>query len=201
MNKYKYDWIFMNDIDEYLVIRNDSLKHYLSEKKFKKCDFIKFHWVLATDNNLLYYDNRSLFERFKGPFKTRTLIKTIVRGNIDGLQFDIHSPLVSPHKNITCDNRGYIYKTKDIFFQNVSDVNIDNAYIIHFIYKSTEEFIKKYKRGYRWENLGFLKTRIRLYFTDNEATLSKIEYIERELNINLTKFKQKIKNMKKVKLL
>ena len=192
MNKNKYDWIFMNDIDEYLVIRNDSLKHYLSEKKFKKCDFIKFHWMLASDNNLLYYDNRSLFERFKGPYKKRTLIKTIVRGNIDDLQFDVHSPLISPHKNVSCDNRGYIYKNKEIFFKKVSDINIDNAYIIHFIYKSTEELINKYKRGYRWENLEFIKRRIKLYFTDNKPTLDKIEYIERELNLNLSKIKNKI---------
>ena len=57
MNKSKYDWIFMNDIDEYLVIKTESLRHYLSNHKFKKCDFIKFHWVVAKDNNLLYYEN------------------------------------------------------------------------------------------------------------------------------------------------
>ena len=68
MNKYKYDWIFMNDIDEYLVIKNESLKHYLSRNRFKKCDFIKFHWVLANDNNLIHYDNRTLSERFKPPY-------------------------------------------------------------------------------------------------------------------------------------
>ena len=84
MNKYEYDWIFMNDVDEYLVIKNDTLKHYLSDNKFKKCDFIKFHWVLARDNNLLHYDNRTLLERFKGPYIKDTHIKTMVKGKIKG---------------------------------------------------------------------------------------------------------------------
>ena len=192
MNKNKYDWIFMNDIDEYLVIRNDSLRHYLSDRKFKKCDFIKFHWILPTDNNLLHYDNRTLFERFKGPYKNDTHIKTIVRGNIDDLQFDVHTPLISPHKNVSCDNTGNIYKNKEIFFQDVFDINIDNAYIIHFKYKSTEEYIKKYRRGYRWENMQFMQMRIREYFEDNNVTLQKIEYVEKELNVNLSELKSKL---------
>ena len=191
MNKYKYDWIFMNDIDEYLVIRNDSLKHYLSNKNFKKCDFIKFHWVLATDNNLLHYDNRSLLERFKGPYKLNTHIKTMVRGNIDDIQFDIHTPFISPHRNISCNNKGEIYKNKEILFQDVFDINIEKAYIIHFKYKSTEEYVNKYKRGYHWRigNIEFMMMRIREYFKDNNATLEKIEYVERELNLNLSELK------------
>ena len=191
MNKYDYDWIFMNDIDEYLVIRNDSLKHYLSNNNFKKCDFIKFHWVLATDNNLLHYDNRSVLERFKGPYKLNTHIKTMVRGNIDDIQFDIHTPFISPHRNISCNNKGEIYKNKEILFQDVFDINIEKAYIIHFKYKSTEEYVNKYKRGYHWRigNIEFMMMRIREYFKDNNATLEKIEYVERELNLNLSELK------------
>ena len=128
----------MNDIDEFLVIKNDSLKHYLSNPKFKKCNFIKFHWVLANDNNLIHYDNRSLFERFKGPYKNNTHIKTMVKGKIDDIQFDIHTPFISPHRNTSCNNKGEIYKNKEILFQDVFDINIEKAYIIHFKYKSTE---------------------------------------------------------------
>ena len=51
MNKNNYDWIFMNDIDEYLNIKNDTLKNYLSDIKFNKSDFIKIHWVISIDNN------------------------------------------------------------------------------------------------------------------------------------------------------
>ena len=193
MNKYKYDWIFMNDIDEYLVIKKDSLKHYISGHNFKKCDFIKFHWIVAKDNNLLHYDNRTLFERFKGPYLKDTHIKTMVRGNIDDIQFDIHTPFISPHRNVSCNNRGIVYKNKEILFQDVFDINIDRAYIIHFKYKSTEEYINKYKRGYRWENSAFMKMRIKEYFHDNDITMEKIDYIEKELHLNLSKLKKNIK--------
>ena len=195
MNKYKYDWILMNDLDEFLVIKNDTLKNYLSGKLFKKCDFIKFHWLLATDNNLIHYDNRSLMQRFKGPYKLDTHIKTMVRGNIDDIQFDIHTPFISPHRNISCNNKGEIYNNTEILFQDVFDINVDRAYIIHFKYKSTEEYINKYKRGYRWRigNNEFMMMRIREYFEDNNATLEKVEYIEKELNINLSKIKTKYK--------
>ena len=197
MNKNDYDWIFMNDIDEYLVIKNDSLKHYLSDIKFKKCDFIKIHWVVARDNDLLHYDNRTLIERFKGPFLKDIHIKTLCKGKIKGLQFDIHTPSVSPYRKITCNNKGEIYKNKDILFQNVKNINIDRAYIIHFMYKSTEEFIYKYKRGYRdWFSSGFLPMRIREYFRDNRITLEKIEYIEKELNLSLTEIRKKINTKK-----
>ena len=107
-NKNKYDWILMFDMDEFLFIVKDSLKNYLNQGFLKKCDFIKLYWVLPTDNNLLHYDNRSLFKRFKKPYLKSTLIKTIVRGNISGLKFMIHSPQSSPLRNITCNNMGTI---------------------------------------------------------------------------------------------
>ena len=192
-NKNKYDWIFMNDIDEFLVIKNDKLKNYLSKGIFKKCDFIKFHWVLSNDNNLLYYDNRSLFERFKPPYKLDTHIKTIVRGNINDIKFDIHTPFYSPYRNVSCNNKGIIYKNKEILFQDVFDINIEKAYIIHFKYKSTEEYINKYKRGYHWRinDTNFMKMRIKEYFEDNQVTLKKIKFVENKLKLNLSNIKKR----------
>ena len=136
----------------------------------------------------MHYDNRTLFERFKGPYLKDTHIKMMVKGNIDDLQFDIHTPFISPHRNISCNNRGIVYKNKEILFQDVFDINIDRAYIVHFKYKSTEEYINKYKRRYRRENTEFMKMRIKEYFHDNEIALDKINYIEKELNLNLSKY-------------
>jgi hypothetical protein len=68
--KYKsmFNWMLMIDMDEYLYIKKDTLKNYLLKPVFNKCDFIKFQWVIPTDNNHLYYENKPLFERFKGPY-------------------------------------------------------------------------------------------------------------------------------------
>lgn len=81
-NKYDYDWFLMLDIDEFLIVVNNTLKKYLSNKIFDKCDFIKFHRIFTNDNNLLHYDNRSLFERFNGPYIKSKFVKSIIRGGI-----------------------------------------------------------------------------------------------------------------------
>ena len=190
-NKKKYDWFLMLDMDEFLFIVNDTLKNYLTKNYLKKCDFITIHWVLATDNNLLHYENRSLFKRFKGPYLKSCLFKTLVRGNIDDLKYDIHSFDSSPKRNITCNNIGKIV-TNNIsqHFYEKGFVNIEKAYIIHFKFKSTEEFINKFKRGYRnWFSRHFIKKRIKEYFKYNEITHEKIKYLERELGLNLTYYK------------
>jgi hypothetical protein len=107
-NKIKFDWILMVDMDEYLYIKNDKLKNYLLKPVFKKCDFIKIHRVIANDNNHLHYENMPLFERFKGPYKKDIFIKSIIKGNIPNLKYQVHSPYFSPIKNISCNNESKI---------------------------------------------------------------------------------------------
>ena len=184
-NKY-YDWILFVDFDEYLYIKKYSLKNYLNKPVFNKCDFIYFHWVMATDNNLIHYDNRSLFERFKSPYIKSGFIKSIVRGNIKDLKYLVHSPIESPYKNISCNNLGKVIHYNTINIEYISDINIEQAYIIHFRFKSTEEFIYKYKRGYGVKSV--LKNLIDEYFKYNDVTLEKILLIQKALRLNLTKY-------------
>ena len=191
----KYDWFLMVDMDEFLYIVNNSLKDYLVSKDFDKCDFIKFNWVNANDNGLLHYDNRSLFERFKGPYIKDEFIKTIIRGNISDLKYWVHSPYISPKRNISCNSIGKQIISKKVNIESVSPINVEKAFIIHFRYKSTEEFINKYKRGYsNWlgdRTESFLKSNIGEYFRQSELTLEKIEYIEKELDLYLFSFRMK----------
>ena len=108
-NKKLFDWFLLVDIDEYLyLVEDNSLKDYLSNKNFEKCDFIKFNWAISTDNNLLHYDNRTLFQRFKYPFLKDKFVKTMIRGNILNLKYTVHSPNISnifPLRNISCTNK------------------------------------------------------------------------------------------------
>ena len=197
-NLKKYDWFLMVDMDEYLYIVNNTLKNYLSNQIFDKCDFIIFLWVIPNDNNLVYYDQRSLFERFKGPYKKSKVIKSIIRGNIKDLKYWVHSPVFSPKKNITCNNEGKIMSFKHFEFVSSNQISTKNAYIIHYKFKSTEEFINKYKRGYRnWLGNKINKVLQRLindFFIVNKITIEKINFIEKELNLNLTKYRNKLKN-------
>ena len=82
----------MVDMDEFLYIVDGTLKSYLTQKRFNKCDFIKFHWVIPKDNDLIYYDPRPLFESFKPPYIKSKFVKSIIRGNISDLRYWVHSP-------------------------------------------------------------------------------------------------------------
>ena len=197
-HKNDYDWFIMIDMDEYLVIKNnDTLKGYLTDHVFDKCDFLKLHWRIPSDNGLLHYENKSLFERFKRPYYTSNHIKSIIRGHINNLKFWIHSPKRSPERNITCDNIGRILHKKNLNFQSIMHVNTDRAYFVHFFFKSTEEYINKYKRGYKnWPHLKMIGM-INNYFKNNKLTIEKVEMFENEFNITLDRFRHKLHKPKK----
>lgn len=193
-NKNNFDWFLMLDLDEFLFIKSFGLKQYLSQLIFKKCDFISFHWAIPDDNNLIRYENKSLFERFPGPYKKSRFIKTAIRGKIKSLRYSVHAPAFSPLNNNTCNNIGKIIYKKHLNEAYITPINIDEAFIIHFKYKSTEEYINKYKKGYY--NISgpdlelVLKQKLTEYLTDNKITKQKLEFIEKELNINLTDYKK-----------
>ena len=82
-NKNKFDWFIFFDIDEFIHLNNyNGIKDFLNEKKFKDCKLIYFNCVRHTDNDLLYYDNRSLSERFPTILWNSKMytLKTIMRG-------------------------------------------------------------------------------------------------------------------------
>jgi len=193
-NKNKYDWLLMVDMDEFLYIKKDSLKNYLSKPIFNKCDFIRFHWVIPNDNNHIYYENKPLFKRFKGPYKKSPFIKSIIRGKIKDLKYMVHSPFKSPFRNISCNNIGKKLNNSKINIELINNINIEKAYIIHFKFKSTEEYVNKIKRGYHgWTKSYIYQTRIKSYFENNKITEEKIKYFEKELKINLSNYKIKRK--------
>ena len=98
----KCNWFLLFDFDEYLEIffekgKNLILKDFLTDKIYDKCEAILFNWVIYTDNDLLFYDNRPLIERFTTPnFQTfaNMYVKSIVRG---GLNKTIFLPNKSNH--------------------------------------------------------------------------------------------------------
>ena len=60
-----YDWLIFYEFDEFIFLKDfTSLKSYLNDNRFLYCKKIYLNWILHTDNNLLYYDNRPLSVRF-----------------------------------------------------------------------------------------------------------------------------------------
>ena len=189
-NFNKYDWLIFYEIDEYIHIKDNNLKLFLSEQKFENCEIIYLNWLFHTDNNLINYDNRTLQERFPipepNPQKNNSYInhfvKSILKGNINDIE--INNIYILSEKIKGCDGNGI----KPIFNRNEMNENdFENNYIIRYWFKSTEEFVKKLNK--ETINADEKNKTIHQYFSFNEINEEKINYIENNTNINLTEFR------------
>ena len=175
-NPNEYDWFAMFDMDEYLYIVDGNIKDYLTNNIFDKSDFIRNHWVSTNDNNLVHYENRSLFDRFKAPYFKDNTIKSIIRGNITDLKYWMHSPMISPKRNVSYLNNEEKFD-REFKSEGNKNINVDKAFTVHFRYRSTEEFFAKYKRGYsNWFKDGiksFLDRRLDEYFEQKKLQQKK----------------------------
>ena len=198
-----FDWLIFYDMDEFLFLRNFSnINDFLRQKIFDKCQRIQLNWYFHTDNNLIYYDNRTLAERFpekEKKWKKKKLggiegIKSILKGNIDLKIYDVH---ILNSKLISCDGFGNIKQIQKIV-TNTSDHYYN--YIDHYYCKSTEEFVNKIMRGSAVHG-NFTKNhldRLRGYFAISEITLEKINYLENKTNLNLSIYRIMLKNKTKM---
>ncbi len=199
-NFKKFDWLIFFDMDEFLFLRNfPNINDFLKQKIFHKCQRIQLNWFVHTDNNLLYYDNRTLFERFPEKYKKwegmkiggTDVIKSILRGGIDVKITDNH---ILNSDLISCDGFGNI---KTILNIKTNESDHYYNYIDHFWSKSTEEFVNKLMKGdaiLGYKNIENNMRRINMYFRINEITPERINYIENRTQYNLTKFRLMIKN-------
>ena len=165
----------------------------MSQTKFNKCDSIYLNWVIHTDNDLLYYDNRTLKERFPKVIKDKKLClgKSIIRGNIKNIR--IKSVHILNNKLKICNGFGNFFKPKKSFCK-IPDFQY--YYIDHYQHKSTEEFVEKlYLKGdcIFINNLKRKYRKIFVYFQDNNISNIKIEYISKKLRLNPTYIKEKFK--------
>ena len=192
-NKYIYDWFIFFDIDEFINLNNyTNIKDFLNENKFNKCNLIYFNCLRHTDNDLLYYDNRTLKEKFpiiKWDNQLYT-VKSMMRGNNPMyVTFSTTHWLDRELKN-GCDVFGnYVEPTVELKIGK--NIKKSDVYIDHYCFKSTEEYINKINKGdARFGfNKGIQMHKIYLYFTYNKITLEKIKFIENKTRLNLTRYK------------
>ena len=196
-HKNDFNWFMFFDIDEFLHLKDyNNIKDFLDEKKFSKCKLIYLNCLRHTDNDLLYYDNRTLEKRF--PYinwNSRSFtLKTIARGNIKRINF--HTSHWLDRGIVGCNVLGkMVIPSRKVKLENdINDPELKRFYIDHYCFKSTEEYINKINKGdgiFGFNN----KTRmhkINLYFDYNKITLEKINYIENKTGIDLTEFKIKL---------
>ena len=183
--KFRCKWILIFDIDEYLEFtdKNMTLKSYLDAPMFDKCDAIRIHWMIYDDNNLIYYDNRTLKERFTHGLPNEEYNKwpkPIVRGKDFGVNmFSEQKSAHFPSKLVTeqCDAAGNLYNlNKNI----ISPRHYELCYLRHHTFKTAEEFALKMLRGdgvksqYDFDDIMRHFARINVI---NEEKLKVIEHI------------------------
>ena len=187
-NNNTYDWLIFYEIDEFINLYNYSnVKDYLNQDIFKNCSIIHLNIINHSDNDKLYYENKSLHERFPAivPLeRSQISVKSIVRGNISNLQI---SWMHYINENIPGCNG----------FGGPSDLihgNDFKYYVIdHYYSKSTEEFIRKITRGDCWRGtFDYIQHRTEKYLNQNHITLEKIGMLEKGIGINLSKYKKYI---------
>ena len=150
-NHEQYDWLIFYELDEFLYLKNyRNIKSYLISKKFNKCESVQLNWVHMSDNNQIFYENKSLIERFpvigKNVVKNKNnkicFVKTIIRGHLININIT-HNHLLSK-KVKACNGFGKASKLKGILSLNP---DYEYNYIKHYYGKSVQEFVEKIKRG------------------------------------------------------
>jgi len=189
--KKRCGWFLFFDIDEYLEIffnKNETLnlKQFLSNQIFSNCESILFNWLIYTDNELIFYDNRTLLERFTTPnYKNRdnVHVKSIVRGNLDKIIFHFNTSNHVPSRNLSiCDSKGNLRKIYNPFA--ISPPIFDYGYLKHFTTKTAEEYCTKMKRGRPRGRKYDLNERVKLFFYHNKFSEEKLKVFENTFNMS-----------------
>ena len=184
-NKLKYNWIIFYEIDEFINLYNyTNIKLYLNQPYFKNCEVIHLNIINHSDNEKLFYENKSLIERFPAivPLRqSQVSVKSILRGNLTNAQ-------------ITWMHWINLNLKRCNGFGGPSDLEFGNDFLYyvidHYYSKSTEEFINKINRGDSWRNTqDYIRHRTEKYLNQNHITLQKIEKLEKGIGINLSNFK------------
>ena len=195
--KTKCSWISFFDIDEYLQMhlennKSITIKGYLSNSIFEKCEAICINWLIYPDNNLLYYDNRSVLERFTSPnyqHKENRLVKSIVRGNLNKKIFyksrlNLHVP---DRSVFICNSMGKRLIHYDSMY--INPPLLKYAYLMHFTTKTVEEYINKIKRGEIGNEAYNITNRIEIFFQLNNFTNEKLKMFENAFNRSFDQFR------------
>jgi len=185
-NYNNYDWLIFYDLDEFINLKGFSnIKDFLKQKKFHECESIYLNWIIHTDNNLLYYDNRTLFKRFPEKYTNKKFCrgKTILKGHLER-QINFHSTHTPNSKIVRCN--GFGKKMEASYGIDCKIPDFKFYFIDHFFSKSTEEFIYKIKKGdcIFGDSINNMRSRINFYFRINKKTLEKINLIKQRTRIN-----------------
>lgn len=186
-NNKLYDWLSFYDMDEFLELNGKykTIQNFLNDKIFKKCQNIKVNWLIFRGNKNLYYINKPLRKRFNNNNALKnTHIKSTVRGHLPTnywkIMRDPHTSLL----NITsCSTSGKIIQSNSPY-NNPPDYL--NAKLVHYHYKSFEEYCLKIKRGKadttKAKSENFTLQQYKLLYSSNKNNVEKLKIIKKIFN-------------------
>ena len=95
-----YDWMSFFDFDEFLTIKQENtIQKFLSSPRYEQCVTVKINFLFYSDNGLLYYDNRTLQERFTKALyhhPSNRWLKVTVRGGLKTNYWKKNVPRIHP---------------------------------------------------------------------------------------------------------
>ena len=187
--KTKCNWFLFFDFDEFLEVYFEKgkklvLNEFLTNTTFDKCESVLFNWLIYSDNDLIYYDNRTVIERFTDPYfnsKANVHVKCVVRGGLNKTVFISKKSNHVPERGVTiCDSKGNIRLGYNPFI--IAPPIHDYGYLKHFTTKTAEEYCDKILRG-QPRNLAYQpEERVKLFFEHNKFSQEKLKVFEKKFN-------------------
>lgn len=185
-----YDYMIFIDFDEFItLVKDKNIKEYLSRNS--KYNVIKLNWMIYTDNNLVYNDNRPLLERFDKPmdlyrnvqydFPENYHCKCIIKCKFNSICFENpHIINISNLESAKICNNSFKHSNNIYWVECNEDGTIDYslAYIKHFMFKTIDEYVtSKLRRGTIEGGVNDMLQRYKFrFFKVNEKTPEKIQY-------------------------
>ena len=185
----EYDWLSFFDMDEFLEVKANNIQEFLTSPRYDKCVVIKINFLFYSDNELLYYDNRTLEERFTKALYhhgNNAWSKVTVRGGIKENYWSIGcTPHTSKFQVTNCNSAGHIIRYK----QGAVRPNFNFAYLKHYYTKTAEEYVIKSSRGSAFSKVVWNQNRklfkFRLFFVYNKRTKEKVKLLKKLFNMTL----------------
>ena len=197
-HKDEYDWLCFFDFDEFLTFKekDENIKTFLGDACFANYNMIHINWLVYSDNDIVYYEDKPLTERFTKPvmpldfeltynFPENNHIKTILRGGLDGVKWN-STPHTPKGVKKCCNALGNECMADSPF--NPYDFN--RAWLRHFQTKTIQEWLElKMRRGVGDRTReSFEKTyQVDNFFVYNKKTEEKEEIIKEYKNFMLNK--------------
>jgi len=191
-NHMKYDWLTLNDIDEFIFLEKGSdyinIQQFLDEPYFNDTDNIMLTWKYYDDNDIIdvVNGNYNVLQRFTRHVSLENvgdlncLSKAIYKGKVER-KYNIGGHCI---QGLTDPNgRKYVFRTADgkimkfkksgWCFYNFHETHFPVS-IHHYQYKSIGEYAKN--KMLKRENGKAFKYNFKFFFEGNKLTKEKVDY-------------------------